>query len=73
MPERRTPLFDYHVRHAEMVRGGGDFLFPLAYTTPAEEHLNMRQNVGMQDLTSMGEVDIKGPGRRAADQPAGGE
>ncbi len=32
MAERRTRLFDYHVRHAEMVKGGGDFLFPLAYT-----------------------------------------
>ena len=45
-----------------MVKGGGDYLFPWAYTSPAEEHLNVRQNVGMQDLTSMGEVDIKGPG-----------
>ncbi len=62
MPERRTPLFDYHVRHAEMVRGGGDFLFPLAYSNPVEEHLNTRTNVGMQDLSTMGEVDIKGPG-----------
>ncbi|BCX03374.1 MAG: glycine cleavage system protein T [Candidatus Roseilinea sp.] len=62
MPERRTPLFDYHVRHAELVRGGGDFLFPLAYTNPVEEHLNTRRNVGMQDLSTMGEVDVKGPG-----------
>lgn len=62
MPERRTPLFDYHVRHAEMVTGGGSFLFPLAYSNPVEEHLNTRQNAGMQDLSTMGEVDIKGPG-----------
>jgi aminomethyltransferase len=45
-----------------MVKGGGDYLFPLAYTSPTEEHLNVRTNVGMQDLTSMGEVDLKGPG-----------
>jgi aminomethyltransferase len=45
-----------------MVPGGGDFLFPLAFTNPVEEHLNTRQNVGMQDLSTMGEVDIKGPG-----------
>ncbi|MFO7635364.1 MAG: aminomethyltransferase family protein, partial [Caldilinea sp.] len=32
------------------------------YTSPTEEHLNVRKNVGMQDLTSMGEVDVKGPG-----------
>jgi aminomethyltransferase len=62
MPERRTPLFDYHVRHAEIVRGGGDFFFPFAFTNPVEEHLNTRQNAGMQDLSTMGEVDIKGPG-----------
>jgi aminomethyltransferase len=63
MAERRTPLYDIHLRTAvRMVKGGGDYLFPWAYTSPAEEHLNVRQNAGMQDLTSMGEVDVKGPG-----------
>jgi aminomethyltransferase len=47
---------------AQMARGGGDFMFPLSYATPLEEHVNARTNVGMQDLSSMGEVDIKGPG-----------
>jgi aminomethyltransferase len=63
MPERRTPLYDNHVRQgAQMVRGGGDYMFPLCYTSPIEEHINTRTNVGMQDLSTMGEVDIKGPG-----------
>src|SRR5919109_5629883 len=63
MPERRTPLHDLHVRMgAQMVRGGGEFMFPLVYTSPIEEHINTRTNVGMQDLSTMGEVDIKGPG-----------
>jgi aminomethyltransferase len=63
MPERRTPLYDNHVRlGAQMVKGGGDFMFPLSYTSPVEEHINTRTNVGMQDLSTMGEVDIKGPG-----------
>jgi aminomethyltransferase len=63
MAERRTPLYDIHLRTAaRMVKGGGEYLFPWAYTSPAEEHLNVRRNVGMQDLTSMGEVDVKGPG-----------
>jgi len=61
--ERRTPLYDIHLRSAgQMVRGGGDYMLPLAYTSPVEEHLNTRANVGLQDLSSMGEVDIKGPG-----------
>lgn len=63
MPERRTPLYDFHARSAvALVKGGGDYLFPVAYTSPAEEHINTRTHVGMQDLSSMGEVDIKGPG-----------
>ncbi|HRV95293.1 MAG TPA: aminomethyl transferase family protein, partial [Anaerolineae bacterium] len=56
MPERRTPLYDYHLRSANrLVKGGGDYMFPLAYTSPVEEHFNVRANVGMQDLSSMGE------------------
>ena len=63
MPERRTPLYDIHLRSArEMVKGGGDYMFPISYSSPVEEHLNVRKNVGMQDLSSMGEMDIKGPG-----------
>ena len=63
MPERRTPLYDLHLRSAsQMVKGGGDFMFPLSYTSPTEEHINTRTNLGMQDLSTMGEVDIKGPG-----------
>lgn len=62
MPERRTPLYDIHARSAQMVKGGGDYMFPASYTSPAEEHANTRTNVGMQDLSTMGEIDIKGPG-----------
>jgi aminomethyltransferase len=63
MPERRTPLYDFHYRSARnLIKGGGDFMFPTSYTSPVEEHLNVRRNVGVQDLSTMGEVDIKGPG-----------
>jgi len=63
MTERRTPLYDIHLRTAsKMVKGGGDYLYPVSYTSHVEEHTNTRTNVGMQDLSTMGEVDIKGPG-----------
>ena len=63
MTERRTPLYDFHFRSARnVVKGGGDFMFPTSYASSVEEHLNVRRNVGMQDLSTMGEVDIKGPG-----------
>ncbi|MEM7330888.1 MAG: aminomethyltransferase family protein [Chloroflexota bacterium] len=61
--ERRTPLYDIHLRTAsQMIKGGGDFMYPASYTSPVDEHLNTRNNVGLQDLSTMGEVDIKGPG-----------
>lgn len=63
MVERRTPLFDFHRRSARsLVKGGGEYMFPSSYTSPVEEHLNVRRNVGMQDLSTMGEIDVKGPG-----------
>ncbi|MDQ3538603.1 MAG: aminomethyltransferase family protein [Actinomycetota bacterium] len=63
MAERRTALYDAHVRAgAQMVKGGGDFWFPFSYTSAVSEHVNTRSNIGMQDLSSMGEVDVKGPG-----------
>ena len=63
MPERRTPFYEFHRRAARnLVKGGGDYMLPLAYTSPVEEHVNTRANVGMQDVSSMGEVDVKGPG-----------
>ncbi len=63
MTERRTPLYDFHLRTAsQLVKGAADYMFPWSYTSPMEEHLNVRANAGMQDLSTMGEVDIKGPG-----------
>lgn len=63
MPERRSPFYDYHLRHAgQLIKGGGDYMFPDAYTSARDEHLNTRTNVGLQDISSMGEVDVKGPG-----------
>jgi aminomethyltransferase len=63
LTERRSALYDFHLRSAlQLVKGGGEFMFPIAYTSPVEEHLNVRSNMGLQDLSSMGEVDLKGPG-----------
>jgi aminomethyltransferase len=63
MAERRSALYDVHRRlGAEMVKGGGDYLFPQSYQSPVAEHRNVRRNVGVQDLSSMGEIDVKGPG-----------
>ena len=48
MAEKRTALHDIHLRSAvRMVKGGGDYMFPVSYVSPIEEHKNTRTNVGM--------------------------
>src|SRR5215218_5986883 len=63
MPERRTAFYDFHYRSARnLVKGGGDFMFPTSYTSPAEDHPNVGRNVGRPDRSTTGEGDITGPG-----------
>jgi aminomethyltransferase len=44
---------------------GGGFISAHSYGDVAGEHLNTRMNVGLQDLSTMGKIDIKGPDSEA--------
>lgn len=60
--ERRSPFYNSIVGlGATMGRVGGDFVSAKYYSGIADEHLNTRRNVGVQDLSTMGKMDIKGP------------
>ncbi len=62
MAERRSPFYSSIVGlGAHMGRVGGDFISAKYYSGIADEHLNTRRNVGVQDLSTMGKMDIKGP------------
>lgn len=62
MPHRRMPFHAMASAHgAQMGRVGGDFLNAHTYGDPRAEHLNTRAAVGLQDLSTMGKIDIKGP------------
>ena len=61
MELRRTPFFDQHVAAgAKMVPFAG-FEMPVTYAGVKEEHLNTRANVGLFDVSHMGEVRVRGP------------
>ncbi|AGB43166.1 glycine cleavage system T protein (aminomethyltransferase) [Mesorhizobium australicum WSM2073] len=61
MAERRSPFYSSIVGlGAAMGRVGGDFISAKYYSGIADEHLNTRKNVGVQDLSTMGKMDIKG-------------
>jgi aminomethyltransferase len=58
---KRTPYTDFHIAAgAKMVPFAG-YLMPVQYTGIIEEHKAVRNNVGLFDLTHMGEFVVTGP------------
>jgi aminomethyltransferase len=61
---KKTPLYDEHMRlGAKMVPFGG-WLMPVQYTSIIEEHLAVRNNVGVFDISHMGQFIVDGAGGR---------
>jgi glycine cleavage system T protein (aminomethyltransferase) len=59
---RKTPLYDEHVRlGAKMVPFAG-WLMPVQYTSIVEEHQAVRNNVGIFDISHMGQFIVDGAG-----------
>jgi len=57
---KKTPLYDIHVAlGAKMVPFAG-FDMPVSYSGIKEEHLAVRKNVGLFDVSHMGEFLVKG-------------
>lgn len=57
---KKTPLADEHVKlNAKMVDFAG-WLMPIQYTSLREEHDTVRKNVGLFDVSHMGEIRVKG-------------
>ncbi len=61
---KKTPLYDEHMRlGAKMVPFGG-WLMPVQYTSIIEEHQAVRNNVGVFDISHMGQFIVDGAGAR---------
>jgi aminomethyltransferase len=58
--QKKTPLYDEHVkRGAKMVPFAG-WLMPVQYASIVEEHQAVRKNVGMFDISHMGQLIVDG-------------
>jgi aminomethyltransferase len=56
----RTPLYDWHVSHgARMVEFGG-WDMPVQYTSIVEEHIAVRTQAGLFDISHMGRLSFSG-------------
>ena len=68
---KRTPLYDEHVRlGGKMVEFAG-WEMPVQYSGVIQEHQNVRERVGLFDVSHMGEIWVSGPNAEAALQQAG--
>ncbi len=57
---KRTFLYDSHVALGALISPFAGFDMPIQYVGIIEEHLAVRNNVGMFDVSHMGEVVVKG-------------
>jgi len=58
----KTPLHDWHQAHGGRLVEFGGWSMPVQYTTIVDEHLAVRQKVGLFDISHMGRLTFDGPG-----------
>jgi aminomethyltransferase len=56
---RNTQFHEYHMKHARLTEFAG-YEMPLWYTTTTDEHLAVRNNSGIFDVSHMGRFTVKG-------------
>ncbi len=59
--QKKTPLYDEHVRLRAKIVPFAGWLMPVQYTSIVEEHQAVRNNVGIFDISHMGQFIVEGP------------
>ncbi len=62
---KRTPLYSRHVALGGKIVPFAGYELPIQYTSIMEEHLAVRNGVGIFDVSHLGEIAVKGAGARA--------
>lgn len=60
MENKRTCLYDKHVKQGALISPFGGFDMPIRYSTIIDEHQAVRTDCGVFDVSHMGEVTVKG-------------
>jgi aminomethyltransferase len=61
---RKTPLYNEHLRLSARIVPFAGWLMPVQYTGIVDEHQAVRNNVGMFDISHMGQFIVEGAGGR---------
>src|SRR6266403_919574 len=62
---KKTPLYKEHVRLGAKLIPFGDWIMPVQYSGIIDEHQAVRKNVGVFDISHMGQLVATGPGAHA--------
>jgi aminomethyltransferase len=62
MEDKKTPLYDEHVAAGGRMVPFAGWVMPVQYEGINAEHATVRENVGLFDVSHMGEARVKGPG-----------
>lgn len=58
--EKKTVLYDTHVKLGAKIVPFAGYLMPVQYSDILKEHMAVRENVGMFDVSHMGEIMLEG-------------
>lgn len=59
--QKKTPLYEEHVRLGAKMIPFGDWIMPVQYSSIMDEHQAVRNNVGVFDISHMGQLVAVGP------------
>src|ERR1700682_1265635 len=60
--QKKTPLYDEHVKRGAKMIPFGEWIMPVQYTSILDEHQAVRKNIGMFDISHMGQLIAEGKG-----------
>jgi aminomethyltransferase len=63
--QKKTALYDQHVKLGAKIVPFAGWLMPVQYTSIVEEHQAVRKNVGMFDISHMGQFIVEGKDARS--------
>ena len=60
MSLRQTPLFNHHKESGAKIVDFAGWEMPIQYTSILSEHKSVRENVGIFDVSHMGQIFVQG-------------
>jgi aminomethyltransferase len=63
-PQKKTPLYEEHVRHGARIVDFAGWMMPVQYSGIVDEHHTVRKAVGVFDISHMGQLHVSGENAR---------